>query len=244
MSKWAIQIDWDDVPHLSDNDKQELIASIPPHQRDARSKGIPALGSGVIYPVTESDWVVEPFDIPRHWPRAFALDVGWNRTAALWGAWDREGDTVYLYDEYYVSEAPPQVHADAIRGRGVWIPGVIDPASRGRSQIDGRALRDAYVDMGLDLQLANNEVEAGIFAVYRRLRSSRMKAFSTLQNLRSERRLYRRDEKGRIVKERDHLMDAERYLIMSGMARAITEPVDTYHGEGTRSTDRYESTGY
>lgn len=121
MSKWAIQIDWDDVPHLSDNDKAELIASIPPHQREARSKGIPALGSGVIYPVQESDWVVEPFEIPRHWPRAFALDVGWNRTAAIWGAWDRESDTVYAYDEYYVSEAPPQVHADAIRGRGAWI---------------------------------------------------------------------------------------------------------------------------
>jgi hypothetical protein len=244
MSKWAIQIDWDDVPHLSANDKAELIASIPPHQRDARSKGIPALGSGVIYPVSEDDWIVDPFAIPSHWPRAFALDVGWNRTAAIWGAWNRDNDTIYLYDEYYVSEAPPQVHADAIRGRGLWIPGVIDPASRGRSQIDGRALIDEYKSMGLDLQPANNEVEAGIFAVYRRLQSARLKAFSTLQNLRSERRLYRRDEKGRIVKERDHLMDAERYLVMSGMGRAATQPVERWDEERARPADRYESTGY
>lgn len=244
MSKWSIQIDWDDVPHLSPNDKAELIASIPPHQRDARSKGIPALGSGVIYPVIEDQWVVDPFEIPRHWPRAFALDVGWNRTACIWGAWDRDTDTVYEYDEYYVGEAPPQVHAEAIRSRGSWIPGVIDPASRGRSQVDGRALRDEYAAMGLDLALANNEVEAGIFAVYRRLQSTRLKAFSTLQNVKSERRLYRRDEKGRIVKERDHLMDAERYLIMSGMARAITQPIERWDDERPRSADRYESTGY
>lgn len=244
MSKWSIQIDWDDVPHLSDNDKAELIASIPPHQRDARSKGIPALGSGVIYPVAEDGWIVDPFDIPVHWPRAFALDVGWNRTAAVWGAWNRESDTIYLYDEYYVSEAPPQVHADAIRARGDWIPGVIDPASRGRSQIDGRALIDEYRGMGLDLQPANNEVEAGIFSVYRRLQSSRIKAFSHLQNLRSERRLYRRDEKGKIVKERDHLMDAERYLVMSGMSRAVTRPFDRWEEQHARPADRYESTGY
>jgi hypothetical protein len=244
MSKWAIQIDWDDVPHLSDNDKAELISSIPPHQRDARSKGIPALGSGVIYPVVEDSWIVDPFEIPLHWPRAFALDVGWNRTAALWGAWNRDSDTIYLYDEYYVAEAPPQVHADAIRGRGDWIPGVIDPASRGRSQVDGRALIDEYRSMRLDVSPANNEVEAGIFAVYRRLQSSRLKAFSTLQNLRSERRLYRRDEKGRIVKERDHLMDTERYLIMSGMGRAVTRPMEQWDEMRARPADRYESTGY
>lgn len=244
MSKWSIQIDWDDVPHLSDNDKAELIASIPPHQRDARSKGIPALGSGVIYPVSEDAWIVEPFQIPTYWPRAYALDVGWNRTAVVWGAWDRETDTIYIYDEYYVGEAPPQVHAEAIKARGAWIPGVIDPASRGRSQLDGRALRDEYAMMGLDLHLANNEVEAGIFAVYRRLQSRRLRAFSTLQNLRSERRLYRRDDKGKIVKERDHLMDAERYLVMSGMGRATVKPLEDHEDTRARPSDRYETTGY
>lgn len=225
MSKWCIGITWDDAPHLSQEDKDELWASIPPHQRDARAKGIPALGSGVIYPVAEDLYTVDPFKIPDHWPRAYALDVGWNRTAAVWGAWNRDNDTVYLYDEYYVSEAPPQVHADAIKGRGEWIPGVIDPAARGRSQMDGRRFIEEYAALGLDLHPANNEVEAGIFAVYRRLISGRLKVFTTLSNWRSEVRLYRRDEKGKVVKERDHLMDAARYLIMSGMGRAITEPV-------------------
>lgn len=242
MTKWCIGITWDDVPHLSDADKAELWASIPPHQRDARAKGIPALGSGVIYPVSEDLFLCDPFDIPKHWPRAYALDVGWNRTAAVWGAWDRDNDTVYLYGEYYVSEAPPQVHADAIKARGEWIPGVIDPASRGRSQVDGRALIEEYSSLGLDLQPAKNEVEAGIFAVYRRMQSGRLKVFRTLTNIRSERRLYRRDEKGRIVKERDHLMDAERYLIMSGMGRSTTEPMRSWHDDAGRG--RSSQTGY
>jgi len=235
--KFCVQIDWDEVPHLSDEDKAELMGSIPPYQREARTKGIPALGSGVIYPVAESAYVVEPFEIPKYWPRAFAMDVGWNRTAAIWGAWDRQADVVYLYDEHYLGESPPQIHGDAIKARGWWIPGVIDPASSGSNQKDGTALRDEYITLGLDLESADNTVEAGIHAVYRRLASGRLKVFRTLPNFMSEIRLYRRDEKGKIVKDRDHLMDCARYLIMSGMARAMTEPVEHYqapaHGQSS-----------
>jgi hypothetical protein len=50
--------------------------------------------------------------------------------------------------------------------------------------------------------------------------------FRTLQNWLSEYRLYRRDEKGRVVKDRDHLMDATRYLLMSGSAvAAVKSPI-------------------
>lgn len=242
MSKWSIAITWDDVPHLSQAQKDDLWSSIPPHQRDARAKGIPALGSGVIYPVSEDLWTIEPFRLPDHWPRAFSLDVGWNRTACVWAAWNRDNDTVYIYDEYYVAEAPPQVHADAIKARGDWIPGAIDPAARGRSQRDGTALMEEYSSMGLDLQPANNEVEAGLFAVYRRLISGRLKVFTTCANVRAERRLYRRDDKGKVVKERDHLMDAERYLVMSGMARGTTMPITDQAAEAPRG--RSMATGY
>lgn len=242
MSKWAIGITWDDVPHLSPEDVAELWDSIPPHQRDARSKGIPALGSGVIYPVAESLILVDPFDIPMHWPRAYGLDVGWNRTACAWGAWDRSSDTVYIYSEHYVSEATPQVHADAIKARGVWIPGAIDPAANGRAQKDGEQLMVQYRDLGLDLVNADNAVEAGLFAMYRRMVSGRFKVFKSCPNWLSEFRLYRRDEKGKIVKERDHLMDASRYLIMTGLARAECAPMPRYENE--TAYNRSETTGY
>lgn len=243
MTKWAIGITWDDVPHLSAEDKKAQWDSIPPYQREARTKGIPALGSGVIYPVPESTYLVEPFDLPDYWPRAYGMDVGWNRTAAIWGAWDRQNDTVYLYSEHYMGEAPPQIHADAIRGRGVWIPGAIDPASAGSGQLDGRKLVDEYRDLSLDLALADNAVEAGIHAVYRRLASGRLKVFRTCFNFMSEIRLYRRDEKGKIVKERDHLMDAARYLIMTGMSRGITEAV-AYRDDYEEPRGRNSKTGY
>src|SRR5690348_7287717 len=102
---------------------------MPPHERDARAKGIPILGSGAIYPVNPDVYECEPIEIPPYWPRAYGMDVGWKRTAAIWGAWDRESDTVYAYSEHYMGQAEPSVHADAIKARGEWIPGAMDPAS-------------------------------------------------------------------------------------------------------------------
>jgi len=217
---------WDDAPHLSEEQKAELLEGIPPHERDARSKGIPQLGAGKIYPVSEDDFVVDDFEMPPYWPRAYALDVGWNVTAALWGAWDREADTVYLWAEYYRSHAEPAAHAAAIRAKGDWMTGAIDPAAAGANQKDGTRLVDVYEDLGLDMVYADNIVEAGIREVWTRLSHGRLKVFRSLSNWLAEYRLYRRDEKGKVVKEMDHLMDCTRYLIMT-MEDIFTEmPVD------------------
>ena len=160
MSKYLVTATWDDAPHLSQRQKDELFASIPPHQRDARTKGVPQLGSGAIYPVPEDDITCTPIELPAYWPRAYGLDVGWNRTAAVWAAIDRETQTTYLYGEYYRGQAEPSVHADAIRAHGDWVPGVIDPAARGRSQKDGSQLLQDYLDLGLMLTPADKRSRA------------------------------------------------------------------------------------
>lgn len=225
MSKWSIVVGWQDTPHLSEADKAQLAASYMPHELDARTKGIPSLGAGAIYPVPESDFVIEPFEIPGWMPRAYGLDIGWNRTAAVWAARDLTDDVTYIYSEYYRGAAEPAVHSQAILARGDWIPGVIDPAANGRSQRDGERMLEVYRRHGLlNLQPANNAVEAGIYEVWSRLSSGRLKVFSSCQNWLAEYRLYRRNERGAIVKEFDHLMDASRYLIVSGLANVTTKP--------------------
>src|SRR6185312_15188799 len=159
MARFCVQATWSDAPHLTEDQKARLYDSIPPYQRDARTKGV-----------------------PKFWPRCYALDVGWNRTAAVWGAWDQDQDIVYLYSEYYRGQAEPAVHAQAILSRGKWIPGAIDPAARGRQQADGERLIDQYVELGLTIGAADNAVEAGIYEVWSRLSSQRLKVFRSLQN--------------------------------------------------------------
>ena len=224
IGRAVIQCGWDDVPHLSKEAKDKLLSKLMPHQRDARTKGIPALGSGAIYPVPESDIVVEDFALPEFWPKAYGMDVGWNRTASIWGALNRDTDVLYLYSEHYRGQAEPSIHAAAVKARGDWINGAIDPASRGRSQKDGEQLLDAYQQLGLNLSLADNGVESGLYEVWERMSTGRLKVFKSCRHWFDEYRIYRRDDKGRIVKENDHLMDATRYLIKTGVSMARTKP--------------------
>ena len=218
-SKYIGMATWDDVPHLTKTQKEELWASIPPFQRDARSKGVPQLGAGAIYPVPESELTCEEFAIPEHWRRCYGMDVGWNRTAVIWGATNPDTEVTYLYSEYYRGQAEPILHAEAIKARGE-MPGVIDPASRGRAQTDGQQLLGMYRRHGLDITLANNAVESGLYTVWQTMSAGKLRVFQNLRNWLSEFRLYRRDEKGRVVKDNDHLMDATRYLVVSGLSRA------------------------
>jgi phage terminase large subunit-like protein len=224
--KYFVQAGWKDVPHLDEEEQRKLTANTPSYQIKARTEGEPALGAGAVYPIDESEILVPDRVVPEFWPRAFGMDVGWNRTAVVWGARDPGSGVTYLYSEHDQGQGEPASHAQAIRGRGEWIPGVIDPACLGSSQIDGRTLMAMYSRLGLHLESAVNAVEAGITEVWNLLVSGRLKVMAGLLNWRGEFRKYHRDDKGsgKIVKRGDHLMDATRYLIVSGRPLMRTQP--------------------
>jgi phage terminase large subunit-like protein len=247
-SRFLIQATWDDAPHLTKKQKDKLFDALPPHQREARSKGVPQLGSGAIYPILESNIVVEDFPIPVHWKKSYALDVGWKKTACLWAATNPTSNITYLYSEYYQGQEKPVVHAEGIKARGIWIPGVIDSAAHGRSQEDGKQLFVIYQALGLDIENANKSVEAGIYKVWQMLATGELKVFGSLVAFLSEFRIYRRNETGSIVKSKDHLMDCLRYLVMSGLDRAVARPYWEYaaweESDQASDMDTNSITGY
>lgn len=221
--KTFIQAGWKDVPHLDETQKAALLASTPLYQVQARTNGEPTLGAGAIYPIAEPEILIPTRTLPDTWRRGYALDIGWNRTAVVWAAEDPGSGALILYDEHYQGQGEPASHARAIQARGTWLRGVIDPAAFG-TQLDGKRAIDLYRSFGLKLEPAENTVEAGLTAVWDRLVTGRLKVMEHLHNWRSEFRKYHRDEKGKIVKANDHLMDATRYLVMSGVSHLTTKP--------------------
>jgi hypothetical protein len=148
--------------------------------------------------------------------------------AAIFGALDRGNDTVYLTGEHYRGQAEPAVHALAIKARGK-MRGFIDPASNASSQIDGKKLFGLYKGLGLDLLMADNARESGIFEVWSRLSTGRLKVFKSCRNWLSEFRTFARDENGQIVNEaKYHLQAATRYLLLGSLNRwGMPHPTDS-----------------
>lgn len=232
--KWYIQIGWKDAPHLTPEMIAKMSLKYLPYELKARSEGIPSAGEGVIYPIDVEELTVDDFKIPDYWPRAYGMDVG--KTAVIWGALDRDTDVLYIYREYFNEVYNALIHSAAIKGendRDKWIPGVIDPGSLGSSQVDGQKLFEIYTKKyGLNLTTADNSVEAGIYEVWARMCTHRIRFFRSVTKLKAELSRYRRHtvetklgEHTQVVKKHDHLCDSLRYLVMSGIARMKTRPI-------------------
>ena len=235
MGKFFIQAGWKHSPHLGDNEIAELLASCEPHLRDARSKGIPSMGSGSVFPVGE-EYITAGEDFRlKPWYRRFAgMDVGWQATAVCWFAHDVDTDTVYLYDYYIQGQRDPEQHAAAIMRRDpkdppMKIPIAIDPASQGSSQVDGKNLMQLYRRAGLHLVAADNSREMGIQHMYGYMSAGKFKVVKgpNTEPWFKEFRTFIRDERGRIVNESAyHGMAATRYGMVTGMRVAKPLPMN------------------
>lgn len=230
-SRYLVMAGWHDVPHLDEKTKAELLASTPPHLRDARSKGIPVLGSGRIYPVPEETIKIPAFKIPEHWKRICAVDFGWDHPfAAVWMALDPDTGIKYVYDCYRIREQTPVVHAAAMKARGAWIPVAWPHDGMQTEKGSGIILQRQYADQGCNMLLhqaqfadentpgetmaVRRSVEAGLLGILDDMQIGNFKVFDHLGSWFEEFRLYHRKD-GKVVKVMDDLLDASRYAWMT-----------------------------
>lgn len=221
------QMTIDDAEHYTPEQRAQIIAAYPPHEREARAKGIPVLGSGRIFPVPEEMVFVPAVKIPAHWKRIGGLDFGWDHPfAAVELAWDADTDTVYVTKAYRQREATPVIHAAAVKPWGDWLPWAWPHDGLQHSKDSGKPLADQYRAQGMRLldqhaRYPDNKdgtsgtsgVEAGLMDMLDRMQTGRWKVFDHLEDYREEFRLYHREE-GKVVKVRDDLISASRYALM------------------------------
>lgn len=227
---FCVQAGWDDVPHLTKEQKDKMLQAYPAHERDARSKGTPMLGSGRVFPVAEEQIKIAPFQIPKHWPQINGLDFGWDHPfAAVNVAWDRDPDAIYVCKTYRQRESTPVIHAAAVKPWGKWIPCAWPHDGHQHDKGSGDQLAAQYRAQELNMLMeqashaeGGNGVEAGVSDMLERMQTGRFKVFENCAEWLEEFRLYHRKD-GKIVKIKDDLISATRYAVM--MRRfAIVEP--------------------
>lgn len=224
-----VQMTWDDAPHLTLELREQILSALPMHERDMRSKGIPVLGSGMVFYVPEGE-ISKPLDfaIPSHWHRLAGIDFGMGHaTAVVWAAFNRDANTIWIYDCYKRSGGIIAEHASAIKGRGDWIPVAWPHDGHTRDRQTGEGLAQQYRSEGVAMlpnhfhnppdetnPKGGNSVEVGVSEMLSRFQTGRLRVAEHLTDFFTEYRMYHR-VKGIIVKERDDLMSAARYAVMS-----------------------------
>lgn len=221
----------DDAEHIAPEDRARIVASFPEHEREARARGIPILGSGRVFPISEEALRVDPFPIPSHWALIAAMDFGWDHPfAAVKLAWDRDADVVYVTNTHRVREQTPVVHAAALRPWGAKLKWAWPHDGLQHDKGSGDTLAAQYRAQGLNMLRAHAThadggygLEAGVMAMLDRMKTGRLKVFAHLVEWFEEFRLYHRKE-GLIAKERDDLLSATRIALM--MLRVSASPDD------------------
>jgi len=235
---------WEDVYHLDEAEKKRLKASYPEHERDTRTMGAVMAGSGLVYRTPDEDIMCDPFEIPRHWPRLCGIDFGIDHPfAAVWIAWDRDADVVYVYDCYQARGQTFTYHAEAIRRRGEWIPVTWPHDGMQREKSSGKTMalqmEEHGVNMlGISARYDNDKgggqaVEPIVMEIDERMRTGGFRVFSNLNDWFREKRMYHRKD-GKIVPKKDDILSATHYAVMM---RRFADIFRTDHVRPDVSTD-------
>jgi phage terminase large subunit-like protein len=241
---------WDDAPHLNEEVKQQLMAAYTPAERAMRVSGVPSLGSGVVFPITEDRIKVDPFQIPEHWHKIIGIDLGFDHpNAVACIAWNNETDTYYLYDEYSEKGDRLGDHAMAIRAKGGDRIPVVVPhdAFKHDGATSGKKFVDLLQDYGLNIVMqpfsnppgpdgkhGGNSVEYGVNWMLKMMQEGNFKVFSTCVKFLQEMKIYHRKD-GKIIDRNDDMISAARY-------GSIMMPRFGRPGAGLRDPYYYSST--
>jgi phage terminase large subunit-like protein len=217
----SITMTIEDAEHIPADEKARLISSWPAHEREARARGVPMLGSGRIFTAPEDAILEEPIErIPPFWVKIGGLDFGIDHPFGfVLILWDKDADVIHVHHTYRVKNALPIQHADAIKRLAAEVP-IAWPNDGNIRRDDGKPMADHYKRHGLVMLPSHAtwpdgsiSTEAGVMEIDEREKSGRLKYANHLSDLLEERRLYHRKD-GQIVKLKDDLLSALRVAVM------------------------------
>jgi phage terminase large subunit-like protein len=234
----------EDAHHYSAEQRAAIVGSYKSYERDARTRGIPQLGSGRVFPVNQDDVTCEAFQIPPHWPQIAGLDFGYDHpSAAARLAWDRDNDILYVTATHRAREQTPVMFAASVKPWGAWLPWAWPHDGLQHDKGSGVQLAQQYREQGMNLTKVRAQftdgtygLEAGVSEMLDRMQTGRLQVFSHLADWFEEFGLYHRKE-GLIVKLNDDLISATRYGMMmlryaSVQTKTIAAPKFAFNQRG------------
>ena len=223
-SQFFMMKGWADAPHMTEEKRERLLAAYPAHQRDMRTKGIPMLGHGRIYDLSEDFIVCDSFDIPPHFFVVNGMDFGWDHPQAhIQLVEDRDNEMFYITRAFKARQQSANEAWGTVKHWANGIPTAwpADGLQHEKGRDGGTVQMQHYADAGFKMMFEHahwptggNAVEAGIFELNDLFSKGKLKIFRGLRHIIDEALQYHRDDKGKIVKTNDDCLDAARYAYM------------------------------
>lgn len=228
---WFQKAGWNDVTHLTERAKKELLAGVPQWQIPMRMYGEPVLGEGLVFAgIDFRSLLIKPYELPSYYKQVCGVDIGYSHfTTATWSAWDAQTDIITVTNHYRKKGEVPAYHATAINAPGKWIPVVLphdaDNTERGSGSTVAKSYRKAGVNALRDTFYnpptlthgkRNNFVMIGVNDIIERAQTNRLWFFDVPQMIPLIEELERYQYKdGKILKKDDDSVDSFRYSGMS-----------------------------
>lgn len=224
-AQFFMQKGWADAPHITEEKRLRMMEQYPAHQMEMRMHGVPMLGHGRIYDIADEMVLCDPIiDIPDHWFVINGMDFGSDHPQAhIQLLEDRDNDVIYITHGWKASNRSADDAWIVVRkwSEGVPVAWPHDGLQREKGRSDALQLKQHYINAGFKMlhdhatwPAGGNSVETGLYEILDRMRKGTFKISRGLLELMDEFRQYHRDDRERIVKVRDDLLDAMRYAYM------------------------------
>ncbi len=249
---------WNECPHMTEEKKKKLLSKYPAHQRKMRSEGVPLMGAGLIYEVSEDDIKCDPFEVPDYWFVINGMDYGWDHPQAhIQLVWNRDADILYLINAWKGSKKQPFEAWHVVKPWAENVPTAWPADGLQTEKGSAKQQKDYYEEEGFYMlddhatwEDGGNGVWAGIVELNNLMKTGRLKIVSTLFEVFEELRQYHTkttaNGKSEIVKIKDDFMDAIRYAYMMRRyaIRVCDLYPDAYQTQVVKRTGRDTGTGY
>lgn len=243
-----------DATHYTAEEREEIIARYPAHEREARANGAPMLGSGAVFEEVTQESLRVPLLVAGNeiihtkigpimtgsWAKLWGIDFGIGHPfAATLLAWDRDNDCIYVLAEVKIPGGIPAIHASRMKAIAANVPVAWPHDGNARDKGSGEQLAGFYKKEGL-LMLPGHATfegggygtEAGVMEMLGRMRKGQFKVAEGCTEWYNEFSSYYRKD-GLIVKEFDDLLSATRVGVMQIRSGRAVPLGGKYRSKGT-----------
>lgn len=226
--------------HLTEEKVRASARKIPAHSMKMRMRGIPVLGSGLVFRFPEDQFSCDEREFPEHWQFLDGIDFGGlssssHPSAYARGAYDPTNDVIYIYDGFKIQgkEIPEVAVHIVMKPNSDKIP-CVWPHDGNKMGHDGTT-RDQYEAAGVNMYTnednpdkshatnppgetqkegdGGNRIMPGIDEMSLRMNDGRLKVMRSVGEFFEEYRGYHMKD-GKIVDVDDDFIAAVRYIVM------------------------------